>query len=510
MSDIMFTIGGTPAPFISAMEKVKESAKESAEKVSESLGIEGVKGERAIRGRFIESFHEITKNGANSAEAIGGAFTSMAEGLKLSMGSMIALLAVSELVKSVYSGYEAAEKMKTSVKDALNIDTDVTHQSVEKVQDSIKKLNEDAEANNLAAMSSLEAGATAVVQAFEEGKTISEVVREDAEQYNKLKQEAHEMEDAQGAKAIDNANAVLELKLAGHDKEAEALEKQQQMQEKLYAASDKHNQQTIDALNQEKDLEEQITEKENARKEKAAEDKLEDLEREVYAEKMNRGTDADKVKLAQDQTTHARLAMVAADANGSTDPIAVEQARLEYQKALTKEKDLHKTLDDKAKATQKEITDEQQKQKELGETDTQRLGDAKAQSKKDADALAAAQGKTDKQGILNLQLQLEKSITAQKQAQVRVDQQAKEFAERKAALLQEQKDAQQALASAALDSTLFHGEVSSLAKTGLGGRVSGPNFGNASQLKAAQDAAKHLSDINKKLDSLSKIGVAGS
>jgi colicin import membrane protein len=491
------------------MERVKENAKESASKVTESFGIEGVKSERALHTRFMGAFKDITANGTNSAEAIGGAFENMAEGLKLSMGSMIALMAVSELVKSVYEGYEAFEKMEKAGKDALSIDTDVTHQSVEKVQESIKKLNEDAEAHNLAAMSSLQAGAEVVVQAFEEGKNLGEVVKEDAEEYNELKQKAHEMEDAEGAKQINNANAVLELKLQGHEKEAEALAHQQQMQEKLDAASEKHDEKTIDALNQEISLEDQIAAKEAARKAKETTDKVEGLQRDVYAEQMSRGTDADKLKLAKQQEEHAKFAYGDALTLGK-DPVDIEQKRLEWEKAITREKELQKAQDDKVKATQKEITAEQERRKEIGETDKQRLDDAKAQSKKDADALAAAQGKGDKQTLLNLQLQAEKSLTAQKEAQLKVDQQAKEFAEQKTKILQEQKEAQQAVAAAQLDATMFHGEASSLAKLGLGGRVSGANYGNASQLKAAQDAAKHLAEINAAFKKLqSSIGIAG-
>lgn len=458
MSDVNFTIGGTAAPFLSAMEQVKANAKESAAKVSESFGIEGVKGERALHTSFTNAFKDITKNGTTSAEAVGGAFESMTEGLRLNLGTMAALIAVSVLVKGLYAGYEAGEKMEKSVKDALSIDSDVTNQSVDKVAENVKKLKEDAEANNLASMSSMTAGAEVLIQAFEEGKSISAVVREDAENYNKLKKEAHDMEDAEGAKTIQNSNAVLQLKVDGHDKDAEALEHEQEMQAKLLDAQEKKNQVTIDALHQEMALEDQLAAKERNKAQDAKDQQLEDLRMQVAEEQHNRGGDSDKLAWAKDKTQHDKTEFAHAMTQG-TDPIAIEKARLQWEKSITAEQNV-----------QKEINDKKLKAFEKG------------------NETAAEQSK--------------KQIEAAKKAL--------ELAERKKDLLKEQTDAQATLNSAAVDATLFHGEASSLAKSGLGGRVSGANYGTGAQLKAAQDAAKHLADIKQQIAKLgSNISTSG-
>ena len=457
MADVNFTIGGSAAPFKSAMQEVTQSAKESAAKVTESFGVEGVKSERALHGKLQSAFADLTKSGTNSAEAIGGAFTNLTEGLKLSMGSMIALLAVSELVKSFYAGYQAAEKMKTSVKDALSINSDVTHQSVEQVQDDIKRLKDDADANNLASMSALQAGATAVVQAFEEGKSISEVVKEDAEEYNRLKQEAHDMEDELATKSIDNENAILQLKVEGMDSEVEGLEKLQKMEEDLAKANAAHNDREIAALHEKQDLEDQLADKKIAAAARERDAKLDDTRMEIAEEQANRGTDADKLKFAHQQEEKAKTGF--GDANTkATDPLDIEKKRLEWEKSITKEKNL-----------QKEISDKQIKAFLDG-------------NEKDAEHYKKQQE------------------AAQKKL---------EAEEKRTKLLQEQKEAQQAVTAAVLDSTLFHGEASSLAKVGLGGRVSGANYGNQAQLKAAQDAAKHLAEINAELKKFSgAVGVA--
>jgi hypothetical protein len=47
------------------------------------------------------------------------------------------------------------------------------------------------------------------------------------------------------------------------------------------------------------------------------------------------------------------------------------------------------------------------------------------------------------------------------------------------------------------------------AKVGLGGGVTGANYGNASQLKASQEAATHLKDIKAEITKLSSsVGLA--
>jgi hypothetical protein len=455
VSDVAFSIGGTPAPFLTAMEQVKQSARDGASKVADAFGVEGLRGERAIRGRFLESFNDITKGGTNTAEAVGGAFASMAEGLKLSMGSMIALLAVSELVKGLYSGYQAAEKMKSSVKDALSINTDVTSQSVEQVQEDIKKLNADADANNLASMSSMAAGATVFVQALEEGKSISDVTREDAENYNRLKKEAHDMEDQEGAKAIDNANAVLELKVEGHDKEADALAHEQEMNEKILEAKAKGNQAQEDALNKQLELEGELATRQENEEQGKKFDKVHELEKQSSAEidkqsqigmTDSQKLDAAKAKVKQDEDALAQMPQAGAD-----NALALAEKNLEYEKDKTAEKELQYAAD--------------KKNFEL----FQKGNEIDAEQKKKQDEATA----------------------------------------KKLALLKEQQEAQQAVAAAGVDASLFHGEVSSLAKVGLGGRVSGANYGNQAQLKAVQDAAKHLADIKASMAKLSgAIGIA--
>ena len=462
MSDVNFTIGGTPAPFLSAMERVKASAKEGASKVSESFGIEGVKSERALHTRFLGAFNDITKGGTNSAEAIGGAFEQMTEGLKLSMGSMVALLAVSELVKGMYAGYEAAEKMKTSVKDALSINTDVTGQSVEQVQSSIKKLNDDAEANNLGAMSTMQAGATAMVQAFEEGKSISAVVREDAEEYNRLKQEAHDMEDAEGAKAIDRENQILQLRLEGKDKEAESIEKLGALQDKLDTATDKKDQAQIEALNTQIDLTQKLQDLEDKKEYQKQDAKFKDILKQEADEQAQQdaigATDAQKLAAAQAKTAGDQKKLDAfGEADNQEQANTKEQIRLDILKDQTKEKELQTSI-------QKKMVEDWQKANDRDFAD----GKKKAE-------------------------------------------QEKKFAEDKAKLLKEQSEAQTAFQAASLDATMFNGQVSSLAKVGLGGRVSGANYGNQAQLKAVQESAKHLADIKAAFQKLSgSVGVASS
>ena len=454
MSDVNFTLGGTPAPFMSAMEQVKASAKESAEKVTESFGIEGVKSERALHTRFASAFKDITKGGTNSAEAIGGAFENLTEGLRLSMGSMVALLAVSELVKSAYEGYEAAEKMKGALKDALSIDTDVTNQSVEEVAENVKKLKADAEASNLAAMSSLQSGMTTLIQSIEEGKSMMEVTVEDAENYHRLQQEAHDMEDQQSAKEINNANAVLALKAEGHDKEAEALAHEQEMTEKLTEAERKWNQETIDALNKQIELEGELSAKQASDAEQAKVRRVEDVEKEVGSELDRQReigmTDKQKLEVAHQKTQDASTALTGADPK-TTDPLEIAKMELEYNRAKTAEMEQQANINKK-----------------------------------------------------NLEMFLKGN---EKDAEERKKQE--ETAARKLSLLKDQREAQVALNNAAVDATLFHGEASSLARSGLGGRVSGPNNGNASQLKASQEAAKHLAEIKASIAKLSgSIGVA--
>jgi len=567
MGDIQFTIGGTPAPFLTAMQQVKESAKESAEKVTESFGIEGVKSERALHGRFESAFKDITKNGTNSAEAIGGAFENLTEGLKLSMGSMIALLAVTELVKGMYAGYEAAEKMSGAVKDALSIDSNVSDQSVEKVNEDIKKLKADAEATNLASMSNMTAGATVFIQALEEGKAIADVTREDAESYNRIKKEAHDMEDAQAAKEINNANAVLALKVEGHDKEADALAHEQEMQEKLLAAKDKGNQDTIDALNKQLELESQLAAKQEEAEQAKKDKQVADISKQIAAEvdKRNEAGMSDEDKLAAIKTRETqednrlRAAVGTApvgtpivieqpadttpDPNAGNDkkfsaaylimhpelaprqeqpkksnqdipivpldPIEAAKLELQYNKYVTAEKELQAKLDKSKADLTKQIAAEQNKGKRPEQANIETLAESKLDRTRDTDAYTKAQqdGKTGEEDLLKLRLQMEKSITAQREAQAKVDQDSA----KRVQLIKEQKQAQQDVQAAQLDATMFHGAVSSLAKIGAGGRVSGANYGNQSQLKAAQEAAKHLGEINKKIDALAKgIGVAGS
>ncbi len=459
MSDVSFEVGGSAAPFMSVMDQVKANAKESASKVTEAFGIEGLKGERALHTRFLGAFKDITKGGQSSAEAIGGAFENLTEGLRLSLGSMIALLALSELVKGLYSGYEAAEKMRSSLKDALSVNTDISKQSVQQVQENIKKLNEDAQANNLASMSSLQAGATVFVEALEEGKTISQVVREDAENYNRIKQEAHDMEDAAAARTIDNENAVLALRAEGHDKEADALAHEQEMQEKILNAQAKGNQNTIDALNQQMALEQQITDRKEAAEAKSKAEKVSSL--------------------------------------------------------------------------QAELSEEVKRTSDVGATEEQKLKEAQDARQKAADIWTAntnpdGSEKTDEDN-LKQEITLQKAITAEKEAQHAVDlkhyrefaewnekgaeqaKRAREQAEQRVRLTQEEQEAQRAVNEARLGNSIWHGEASSSARVGLGGRVTGANYGNEAQLRAVQDSAKHLADIKASIQKLAQaVGVAPS
>jgi len=594
MSDVQFSIGGSAAPFKSALKEATEAAKESGAKISESFGIEGVKSERALHTRFLGAFKDITAGGKSSAEAIGGAFENLTEGLRLSLGSMVALLAVSELVKSVYEGYEAFNKMREAGENALSINEDITSKSfdrtgesakkakeaaaepvqigvqgdeakssieqvgeavesvqeeantptqlqldafvsessVEKVKDTIKKLQDDAKANDLSANSSILAGPEILIQALAEEKSISAAIREDAEKTFDLNKEAHDLEDAASAKTIKNENDVLQLKLGGYDKEAEALSQLQEMQAKLADAQDKHDQETIDALTKQIELQQQL----NAAKiEKKEDDKLASLQKDEQAEQDKQDelgkTDAEKLadiqaKVEKDQD--ALNAKKDADTPKSAFDVEVqlgddarngtsnktraneeEALKLQILKDQTKEKELQAALTKSNADLTKDLLAEERRAKEAGETEAQKLQDSKDAVTQDKSKLDAAKDDgslASTQNLLKLRLQYEKDITAQREQQTKYDAEQ----EKRAKLLTEQKEAQQAVQATALDAKLFHGEVSSLAKTGLGGRVSGPNYGNQAQLKASQDAAKHLADIKAQLAKLGSIGVAGS
>ncbi len=573
MPEVEVTFTGNTAPFMSALEKVKESAKETGEKVSESIGVEGLKGEGRLHAKFLGAFKDITAGGKSSAEAIGGAFENLSEGLRLSMGSMVALLAISELVKSVYEGNEAFNKMHEAGENALSINKDVTSKSidmttdsakemheevekpveigvkgeaaqsaiektretvkdvkeelempsqvqldafvsdssVEKVKDTIKKLQDDAAANNITTNSSLIAGAEVLVQSLREWKSVSSVVREDAVKAFELNKEAHDLEDAASAKTINDANTVLQMKLDGHDKEAEAFEKEAEMQEKLHAAQEKHDQQTIDALNTQIELTQKLTETEEYKK---SDDKFKGIVKEEDAEKAKQDeagkTDIQKLADAKSKTQQDQDKVDNyGDSLNQEGANAKEALRLQLLKDQTKEKELQATVDKSNTELVKSLAEEERKSREAGQTEGQKLKDSKDTVKDDQRNIdeATDDGTAENtQNLLKLKLQLEKDITAEREQQQRYD--AEQV--RKLDLLKEQKEAQQAVQATALDATLFHGVASSLAKTGLGGRVSGPNFGNQSQLKAAQDAVKHLADLNKKLDAFGKsIGVAG-
>lgn len=456
MADMQFSIGGDNAPFMSALKGAEASAKESGAKITEAMGIEGVKSERALHGKLSSAFKDLTKNGTTSAEAIGGAFENMTEGLKLSMGSMVALLVVTELVKTLYEGHEAAEKFAGAIKDAGSVNMDVTNQSVNEINENIKKLKADADATNLGTMSALQAGATVVMQALEDHKSISATIKEDAEKNLELTKQQHELEDAAGTKAVTLENDVLRLKIEGKDKEAEAIKEITALKDKQEDADKKHQTETVKSLQEQIDL------------------------------------------------TKA-LASVTAEKEG-----------------VRKNQEFN--------AIAKQESEEQEKRSGVGKTDNQKLSDLQAQTKRDqalVENAGTANNADEAIAIEKLKLSVEKDLTAEKQLQQDIQKKSLdaflkgnekdaethkkqlEVTERRAELMKDQQQAQKEVNATALDTKMFHGESSSLAKLGLGGRVSGANYGNQAQLKASEEAVKHLADVNKKLDKMAgSIGLA--
>lgn len=174
-----------------------------------------------------------------------------------------------------------------------------------------------------------------------------------------------------------------------------------------------------------------------------------------------------------------------------------------------------KSYDDKILSLNKEITDEEEKRAEVGMTSQEKLEASKKKSREAEKAYydSGDAGYTGVEDILKLKLDMEKAITAEKEAQANYDKdqtdqtkkQLEQFtkqneqSQKREDLFESQGPANNARNYALNDLSIFHGQTSSLRKIGLGAGVSS---NNSEQLKKLDEANKNLDKIHGELEKL--------
>ena len=350
----VFTIGADATPFKQAMSQVQSVAKETSEKI----GIEGLKGERALHSQISGFFKDIS-SGAGIAES---AMSRLGESFKMSAGTIAAFVAVEFLFDTLKKGYEISEKFKTAVNDSLQINTDNSQKSIAQLEEEVEKLKQQAKDTDLGAMSNLEAGAAVAVEYLTNAKSLTETINDDAREHFEIVEKEREEQDAAASRSIEMENEVLRLKIAGQTAQAEVLQDEQRDEAKLTELERQRNTQAVADLKQQIDLKEQLREKEGSDKSskmlKEQEDKVRDSINRANTEAGNEERKAlferlsalEKIKFLEEQI--AALKKIQTDPNASE--LMKAQARLEAAKNAAQLDPLKKEQDQKnLKAFQK-------------------------------------------------------------------------------------------------------------------------------------------------------------
>ena len=232
-SQVDVPIGLDIAPAQQSFKELIANATTAGKKMGDSLGVGITANEKRLHHNFDRLFESIA-SGGNVVESV---FDGIGNSIKLALPLGVALIAVKTLYEAISTGIEVADKFGKSYKNALTLGSeDLGSKSVEELQANVEQLKKDEADTNLAAMTNLQAGATVFVQALEEGKNLSQVILEDAQQHLAIQQElAHEQDLASAKKYKDEAD-IQEFRNLGLEDEAQRAKTREKLEKDLIDA----------------------------------------------------------------------------------------------------------------------------------------------------------------------------------------------------------------------------------------------------------------------------------
>ena len=232
-SQVDVPIGLDIAPAQQSFKELIANAAAAGKKMGDSLGVGVTSNEKRLHRNFDRLFESIA-SGGNIVESV---FQGIGNSVRLSLPLGVALIGVKTLYEAFSTGIEVADKFGKAFKNAVSFSTqDLGSKSVEEINQNIEKLKQDEADTNLTALSSLQQGATVLVQALEKGQSLSTTILQDAQQHLDVQKELNKEIDIAASKKFKDEADLQELHNAGLNEEATRLKNREALEKTLVDA----------------------------------------------------------------------------------------------------------------------------------------------------------------------------------------------------------------------------------------------------------------------------------